>query len=659
MFVGDKTEDHFNDEFWGQLDGVCNALDNMEARFYVDKQCVKYGKSLLESGTMGTGGNVDPIVPMKTKTYRDGGDAVEGGGIPMCTLRNFPHLIDHCIEWSRDQFEAIFVKPVKRAGVFCEDPATFIGDLYEKVDDASAAAGACTDVANLIKTLRSAKNATLEECGQLAFDYFHALFRDKLVDLVKTYPRDARVVKDGVDKGPFWSEKKKFPSPAEYDGENQSHVGYMIATTHLIAEMLGVHLPYGGDDKTWIEDMRSAEWINGVVAGLKVRASERETETTTAASVSIVTLFTHTHPCSHICIAPFVHTCVWQVPEYVPSVVVNEEDEGGEEKEGESPGAMLTKLLKELEQFRGMKFAGKDADFEKDDDYNFHIDFITAASNMRAGNYSIPPTDFGKAKLVAGKIIPAIATTTAAVTGLVLLELFKMVQEKDIGDFRNRQIGLAMNMFMSFEPDPPITKESKVKMVAPDTDELGEIDFDDKGVVKKDSFVKKITYCYPNKHTCWDKINVDKDMTLNEFKSFMETEHKLALSSWSMAKDPFVYPPKTSYGEEVLPPLDDGQGDAFKKIRADARVAQKDKMMVLQLWQKAKKTGEMPKASKSTLEMKLSELLVEKNEADLEGRKLVELEGCNFRGMAGVMIDEDTSAEGEEVETPSIFLRLA
>ncbi len=45
LFVGPKTEDTFNDEFWMSLDGVCNALDNMEAREYVDDQCVKYEKS--------------------------------------------------------------------------------------------------------------------------------------------------------------------------------------------------------------------------------------------------------------------------------------------------------------------------------------------------------------------------------------------------------------------------------------------------------------------------------------------------------------------------------------------------------------------------------------------------------------------------------------
>ena len=32
-------------------------------------------------------------------------------------------------------------------------------------------------------------------------------------------------------------------------------------------------------------------------------------------------------------------------------------------------------------------------DFEYDDDSNFHMDFITACSNLRAENYDISPTD--------------------------------------------------------------------------------------------------------------------------------------------------------------------------------------------------------------------------------------------------------------------------
>lgn len=42
----------------------------------------------------------------------------------------------------------------------------------------------------------------------------------------------------------------------------------------------------------------------------------------------------------------------------------------------------------------------------KDDDTNFHIDLITAASNLRATNYSIETASAHVTKGIAGKIIP-------------------------------------------------------------------------------------------------------------------------------------------------------------------------------------------------------------------------------------------------------------
>merc|ERR1719399_1491189 len=167
MFVGKKTEDTFNDSFWAGLDGICNALDNMEARFYVDSQCVKYEKSLLESGTMGPAGNVDPVVPFETQTYRDGGEAGEGGGIPMCTLRNFPHLPDHCIEWARDIFELLFVKSVKQVKKFLEDPDTFINEKSESTDVAQTS----FELRGMLSVLNATDSPTIGSAGQIAFDF--------------------------------------------------------------------------------------------------------------------------------------------------------------------------------------------------------------------------------------------------------------------------------------------------------------------------------------------------------------------------------------------------------------------------------------------------------------------------------------------------------
>lgn len=48
--VGADTEDVYNDAFFEQLDGVCNALDNIDARVYMDRRCVYYHKPLIESG---------------------------------------------------------------------------------------------------------------------------------------------------------------------------------------------------------------------------------------------------------------------------------------------------------------------------------------------------------------------------------------------------------------------------------------------------------------------------------------------------------------------------------------------------------------------------------------------------------------------------------
>lgn len=91
-------------------------------------------------------------------------------------------------------------------------------------------------------------------------------------------------------------------------------------------------------------------------------------------------------------------------------------------------------------------------EFEKDNDANFHIDFMYSMGNCRASCYKLEPMDWITVKLKAGRIVPALATTTASISGLQTLELVKILKgcKKDI--HRNIFMNLAVPMMQASEP---------------------------------------------------------------------------------------------------------------------------------------------------------------------------------------------------------------
>ena len=109
--------------------------------------------------------------------------------------------------------------------------------------------------------------------------------------------------------------------------------------------------------------------------------------------------------------------------------------------------------------------------------------------------YSIEEVDRLKVKAIAGRIMPAIATTTATVAGLVSIELLKILIGDD-AEFRNLFMNLALPFFYQTEPAPPEKR-----------------------------YVNKTVY-----YTEWDQWDIrEGDITLDQFISTLENRYNLTV----------------------------------------------------------------------------------------------------------------------------------
>ena len=63
-------------------------------------------------------------------------------------------------------------------------------------------------------------------------------------------------------------------------------------------------------------------------------------------------------------------------------------------------------------------------EFDKDDPQA--LDFVTSASNLRSEVFHIARQSRWEVKEIAGKIVPAIATTNAIIGGFIVLEALKV-----------------------------------------------------------------------------------------------------------------------------------------------------------------------------------------------------------------------------------------
>ncbi|KAK6027321.1 ubiquitin-activating enzyme E1 [Ostertagia ostertagi] len=332
--VGSDTEHIFNDDFFAELDGVANALDNVDARRYMDRRCVYYCLPLLESGTMGTKGNTQVVYPHLTESYGSSVDPPEKD-IPICTLKNFPNEIQHTIQWARDLFEGLFTAPAETANQFLTDERTFLERLEQmNVSQRTQLLGQVKDA------LIDSKPASPEDCVKWARLLFQEHYHDNIAQMLHSFPPD-QVTDQGAK---FWSGTKRCPHVLEFDPSQEEHRNFVYAASILRAEMYRL------------------KPLLDVEAVMKIAKSVQPPPFKPRAGVKIA--------------------------------VTEAEAKENADTDDANAEAMLEQLKVKLARLHTKTIPKlKPIDFEKDDDTNHHMEMITAASNLRAENYNIQPAD--------------------------------------------------------------------------------------------------------------------------------------------------------------------------------------------------------------------------------------------------------------------------
>jgi ubiquitin-activating enzyme E1 len=197
--IYDDTKHIFNKKFYDNIDIVMNALDNVDARVFMDEQCLINSLPLIESGTLGSKGSIQSIIPFKSKTYSDM-IPNDNSNIPVCTLKQNPYKFEHVVQYGKDYFHGKFNKDIEKIEI----------DKYSNVS-----------IKNIIS---------------LAIKEFNRLFNISINDILNEKDNE----KD------FWKDKMK-PQIINFDSKNKYHIEFIILFVKLYS--MSINIKYEYDEK--------------------------------------------------------------------------------------------------------------------------------------------------------------------------------------------------------------------------------------------------------------------------------------------------------------------------------------------------------------------------------------------------------------------------
>ena len=471
--VCEETEKTFNEEFWSNQNFVIYAVDSVEARKYIDSKVVFNQKIAIDSGTLGTQATSQIIIPFKTITYKDKAPANVTREIPQCTLRHFPSMINHCIEWSKDSFWGYFGDALNEVKLFFKD----FNEFKELIKREGGATYQLTKLEYLKKQIDIIVTRDIKKICQFAVDCYTTNFDHNIQQLLSIYPPDAKtIVNNNICD--FWAGSRRLPHPIKFNSEDDLCLNYVIKFVQILSQAFNIPLSK--------EDL-SKENIKKICSDIKIPDFIKKQNVKIDIGDGNDNKKNEEDKC-----------------------VIQETEETKKEKE--LAQKKIDEIMKDLEKIKRDDYDMNKIvpeELEKDHDENGHIDFIHAGTNLRARNYNIDECDRNKTKKIAGKIIPTILTTTATIAGIASLQLYTTFQTTENKYFRECIFNFNTNYF-NFSPP-----HKAIKTLDKELDPINRCP------------IKAI----PEGWTSWDRIEVKGSKTCGELCEYLKEKYQIIVDT--------------------------------------------------------------------------------------------------------------------------------
>ncbi|KAI9509329.1 hypothetical protein F5148DRAFT_1012509 [Russula earlei] len=400
---GNIKESQFDLEWFRRFDIVLNALDNLDARRHVNKMCMAGNIPLVESGTAGYLGQVQPLLKDRTECF-DCVPKPTPKTFPVCTIRSTPTQPIHCIVWAKS-----YLMPQ----LFGIDE-----DSTDELDEAETQGENAQEIANLrreaqaFKSVRAALRSE-ESRFSAARAVFQKVFYNDILNLLS--------MED------MWRFRDR-PVPLDFD---------LIQSNQFVLRRQAVSAVDLSADVV----LRPANGDCSITAHLNGNAASNDGRGATS----------------------------------TPKGSAPKSGQGLKDQRSLSLQENLVLFVSSSERLAARLKSGNEETISFDKDDGDALDFVTAAANLRSTAYGIPGKSRWEVKgatdsvsvlalarswtrtslEMAGNIIPAIATTNAIISGLIVLQALHLLRAA---------FGSLRNIHAQFKPSAPL---SAIKLSLP------------------------------------------------------------------------------------------------------------------------------------------------------------------------------------------------